>query len=47
LNGLISHNGYNIDSFNGAALHFAGGPGNFDIKYDKMIKYYTKNKIKL
>lgn len=46
LNGLISHNGYHTNSFNGVALHFAGGPGNFDTKYDKMIKYYTKNKIK-
>lgn len=43
LNGLVSHNGYNIDNFNGVVLHFAGGPGNFEFKYNKMIKYYTKN----
>jgi len=39
----VSHNGYNIDSFNGVVLHFAGGPGNYGIKYDKMINFFNKN----
>lgn len=45
LNGLVSHNGYNIDSFDGIALHFAGGPGNFKMKYYKMSNYYQRNQI--
>jgi len=43
LNNLVSHNGYNLDYFDGVVLHFAGGPGNFTIKYDKMLNYYNKN----
>jgi hypothetical protein len=39
LNEIISHNGYNIQNFNGTALHFAGGPGNFSTKYDKMLNF--------
>lgn len=39
LNKYISHNGYNIDSFDGVILHFAGGPGNFAIKYTKMSEF--------
>lgn len=37
LNDLVSHNGYNIDKFGGVALHFAGGPENFETKYNKMM----------
>jgi hypothetical protein len=43
LNGLVSHKGYSLEPFDGVALHFAGGPGSFDIKYNKMINYYDKN----
>lgn len=45
LNGLVSHNGYNINNFSGVALHFAGGPGNFKAKYDKMINYKKNYEI--
>jgi hypothetical protein len=45
LNNYVSHNGYYINEYNGVALHFAGGPGNFNIKYEKMINYYNKNLI--
>ena len=41
----VSHNGYNLDSFNGVALHFAGGAGNYDIKYEKMINFLNTNNI--
>jgi hypothetical protein len=43
LNDFVSHNGYHIETFNGTALHFAGGPGNFSVKHEKMTNYYTKN----
>lgn len=43
LNGLVSHNGYETEYFNGVVLHFAGGPGNFDKKYERMLRYYNKN----
>jgi hypothetical protein len=39
---LIVH-GYNLKNYDGIALHFAGGPGNFDTKYEKMINFYKKN----
>jgi hypothetical protein len=41
----VSHSGYSLDSFNGVVLHFAGGPGNYEIKYRKMIEFYNKNII--
>ncbi len=43
LNDLVTHNGYNISKFDGVVTHFAGGPGNFNTKYDKMINFYNKN----
>jgi hypothetical protein len=43
LNGLVSHNGYNTNKYDGVVLHFAGGPGNYSIKYEKMLNYYNKN----
>jgi len=43
LNECVSHNGYNVDSYEGTVLHFAGGPGNFEHKYNKIINYNTKN----
>jgi hypothetical protein len=43
LNGYVTHNGYHLDRYDGVALHFAGGPGNFSVKYDKMINFYNKN----
>lgn len=46
LNDFISHDGYNTDTFNGTLLHFAGGPGNFLVKYEKMINFYNKNFLK-
>ncbi len=39
LNLLISHNGYNLKTFNGVLLHFAGGPGSYNIKLDKMKNF--------
>jgi hypothetical protein len=43
LNDFVSHAGYNTDTFFGTALHFAGGPGNFPVKYDKMKIFFNKN----
>lgn len=43
LNSMVSHNGYNVDSFDGTLLHFAGGPGNYITKIDKMKKFFDKN----
>jgi hypothetical protein len=43
LNNYVSHNGYNVETYNGVVLHFAGGPGNFPIKYEKMLSYFKKN----
>lgn len=40
LNDIVSHNGYNQKYFDGVVLHFAGGPGNYDIKYHKMKSFY-------
>jgi hypothetical protein len=34
-----------MDNYDGVLLHFAGGPGNFTTKYDKMLNYAEKNKI--
>lgn len=42
-NNYISHQGYHIDSFDGNVLHFPGGPGNFDMKYDKMNNFLNIN----
>jgi hypothetical protein len=42
LTNLVSHDGYKTESFDGVALHFAGGPGNYSIKYEKMLNYYNK-----
>ena len=42
LNNHVSHNGYNVETYNGVVLHFAGGPGNFQIKYEKMLSYFKK-----
>ena len=38
-NGLVSHGGYWGHIFNGVLIHFPGGIGNFQVKYDKMINY--------
>ncbi len=38
----ISHNGYNLNEFDGVVLHFAGGPGNFNSKYEKMKNFKIK-----
>ena len=39
-NGLVSHGGYWGDfNFNGVLLHFPGGIGNFEIKYNKMKNF--------
>lgn len=43
LNDYVTHNGYHLDKYDGVAIHFAGGPGNFQIKHDKMINFYNKN----
>lgn len=42
LNGLVSHKGYSLNEYDGVALHFAGGPGNFTHKFDKMNKFFNK-----
>lgn len=39
---LISHNGYNLNYYDGEVLHFAGGPGNFEMKYHKMVNFLEK-----
>jgi hypothetical protein len=41
-NNYVSHLGYNTEDFDGVVLHFAGGPGNFEMKYEKMINYFNK-----
>jgi hypothetical protein len=41
----ISHDGYDNNKYSGTALHFAGGPGNFNIKYDKMLSYIKNNNL--
>lgn len=38
----VSHNGYNLNEFDGVVLHFAGGPGNFNGKYEKMKNFKIK-----
>jgi hypothetical protein len=43
LTNFISHIGYHLTEYDGIALHFAGGPGNFVMKYEKMINFYNKN----
>jgi hypothetical protein len=43
LTNFISHVGYYLTEYDGIALHFAGGPGNFVMKYEKMINFYNKN----
>jgi lipopolysaccharide biosynthesis glycosyltransferase len=44
LNKLITHNGYNIDKINEETIvHFAGGPGNYSYKMNKMVDFYEKN----
>jgi hypothetical protein len=43
LNSYVTHNGYHLDKYDGVAIHFAGGPGNFQIKHDRMINFYSKN----
>jgi hypothetical protein len=45
LSNQISHSGYNLDRYDGTLLHFAGGPGNFATKYNKMLKYIEKNNL--
>lgn len=41
---LVNHNGYNIDKINGeTVIHFAGGPGSYLFKMDKMKLFYEKN----
>jgi len=47
LNNYVSHNGYNVNHYDGVVLHFAGGPGNYQIKYEKMLSYYNTNFKKL
>jgi len=41
---IISHDGYLYENnqFEGTALHFAGGPGNYSHKFNKMTNYYTQ-----
>jgi hypothetical protein len=38
----VSHDG-NLETYDGVALHFAGGIGNPEHKYNKMIKYINNN----
>ncbi len=49
LNGLVSHKGYHfvnspldLIKYDGVVLHFAGGPGNYDFKYEKMLIYFNE-----
>jgi hypothetical protein len=43
LSNMVSHNGYNLKEYNGSALHFAGGPGNYSNKFSKMKEFKYKN----
>ena len=43
LNKNVSNNGNNVESYNGVVLHFAGGIGNPEHKYNKIINYINKN----
>ena len=42
INKYITHKGYEIDEFNGVVVHFAGGPGNYQIKHEKMDLFFKK-----
>jgi hypothetical protein len=40
---IVNHNGYNVDKINGETIiHFAGGPGSYSGKMNKMILFYEK-----
>ena len=43
LTNLVSHSGYHLNNFDGVVLHFAGGPGNFSPKYEKMLNFFENN----
>lgn len=39
----VDHNGYYTNSSNKNILHFAGGPGEFDLKYSKIVNFIKNN----
>ena len=41
-NEFVRHDGYHNDSKDKTVVHFAGGPGNFDLKYEKMNQFIKK-----
>jgi hypothetical protein len=43
LNQFICHDGYNVARYDGVVLHFAGGPGNYNQKFQKMMEYINEN----
>jgi hypothetical protein len=42
---FISHKGQDLEKCNKHVLHFAGGVGNFTVKYNKMIEHLNKNSV--
>jgi hypothetical protein len=43
LNKNVSNKGNSVESYDGVVLHFAGGIGNPEHKYNKIINYINKN----
>lgn len=42
LNEFITNKGYNLTSSDKVVVHFAGGPGNYEIKFKKMMLFKLK-----
>lgn len=43
LNDVVTHSGYHLNDSDMTVVHFAGGPGNYTIKKNKMQEFYNKN----
>jgi hypothetical protein len=43
LNKVVTHSGYNLSKSDMVVIHFAGGPGNYTIKKNKMLEFYNTN----
>lgn len=41
LNSEVCHEGYNLTEYSGTALHFAGGPGNYQQKIYSMTRFFN------
>ena len=43
LNSVVTHSGYHLNDSDMTVVHFAGGPGNYSMKKNKMQEFYKKN----